>query len=680
MIFQDRTDAGRRLARRLAHYADRKDVVVLGLPRGGVPVAYEVAAALHATLDVFLARKLGVPGHTELAFGAVTAGEGGNDEPNDGRDAGRYLDQATVREAGITPEQVEQITAEVRAELDRRAKIYRGNSAALTVKDRTVILVDDGVATGASVYAALQALRQMRPARLVLAVPVAPASTWAWLHGKADELVCLDLPDPFFAVGSFYKNFPQVEDAEVLGLLERARQESPVAGNAVATKPAPEKPAVDAVRRAARPLTGESSDYDSLLNLIGDAQVVLLGEATHGTREFYRERARLTRRLIEEKGFHAVALEADWPDAFRVNRYVQRDASDPDAAAALGGFRGFPSWMWRNTEMQEFVTWLRAHNDTLDQAQRVGVFGLDLYGLHASMERVLQYLDAVDPEAAQRARTRYGCFEAFGCEPQRYGYAAGLGLERSSEDEVVAQLIELQRSRLRSAHTDGLAGMERFFATEQNAITVRDAEEYYRAMFLRTASFWNLRERHMADTLDGVLKHLARQQRPAKVVVWAHNSHVGDARATQLGHRGEWNLGQLARQTYGRECRTIGFTTYSGTVTAARAWDGPAEQMEVRPARADSFEAIFHATGIPAFSLCMGERSQVGFELRGSMLERAIGVVYLAESELKSHYVLASLSHQFDAVVHVDETHAAQPLDERSKADQEPAETPPSGK
>lgn len=661
MMFEDRADAGRRLAKRLANYADRDDVIVLGLPRGGVPVAYEVAAALHAPLDVFLARKLGVPGHSELAFGSVAAGDG------------RYLDETTVRDAGISPAQVDRITAEVRAELDRRDALYRKNRTPLELKSNTVILVDDGIATGASIYAAIQALRQMQPARLLIAVPVAPASTWAWLHDKVDELVCVDLPEPFLAVGSFYRNFEQVEDSEVLATLQRADRESAASVRATAARLL-----VEAVRRAAVPLCGASDDYDSLLDLVGDAQVVLLGDGTHGTEEFYRERARLTQRLILEKGFQAVALESDWPDAFRVHRYVQGDPRDLDAASSLCGFVRFPSWMWRNTEMLQFVAWLRAHNDALQPDQRVGVYGLDLYSLHASMERVLQYLDEVDPEAAQRARARYGCFEAFGWDPQRYGYSTGLGIERSCEEEVVAQLIELQQNSLRYAHMDGLVGMERFFDTQQNVLVVRDAEEYYRAMFLRTVSSWNLRDQHMADTLDGVVKFLHRMHPSPKVVVWAHNSHVGDARATQMGHMGEKNLGQLARQTYGRGCRLIGFTTNGGSLTAANAWDGPAEEMRLRAARADSYEGVFHATGVPAFSLCMRERSEIGFQLRGSMLERAVGVIYLPASELTSHYLLANLPHQFDAVVHMDETSAIKPMEKISSPGKEPAETFPS--
>lgn len=436
----------------------------------------------------------------------------------------------------------------------------------------------------------------------------------------------------------------------------------------------------DLVHHAAIPLNGSTTDYDSLLDLIGDARFVLLGEASHGTHEFYRERAKITKRLIREKGFNAIALEADWPDAYRVHRYVQGDNTDRDAAQALNGFKRFPSWMWRNADFLDFVGWLRTHNDALEPSRRIGLFGLDLYSLHASIQCVLRYLDEIDPDAAHKARLRYACFDNFGGDAQAYGYATSLGLRASCKDEVISQLIDLQHSSLRYARMDGLAALERFFDTKQNAQVVKDAEEYYRTMFLGAVSSWNLRDRHMAETLDALIEHLDRQQPPAKLVVWAHNSHVGDARATQMGHSGEWNIGQLVRQKYNGECRNIGFTTYTGTVTAASGWDGPAERKMVRPARNDSFEGLFHQTGIPAFSLSLARQTQVAKRLAESMLERAIGVVYLPATELASHYFLASLSDQFDAVIHFDQTRAVEPMEPISAGDEgEPPETFPSG-
>jgi erythromycin esterase-like protein len=436
----------------------------------------------------------------------------------------------------------------------------------------------------------------------------------------------------------------------------------------------------DLIRESANPLSGSASDYDSLLAHIGEAHFVLLGEASHGTHEFYRERARITKRLILEKGFSAIAVEADWPDAYRVNRYIQGDNTDSDAVQALSGFKRFPAWMWRNADVLDFIGWLRTHNDSLDYADRVGFYGLDLYSLHASMECVLRYLDQIDPEAARRARQRYACFDQFGDNPQTYGYASGLGLRPSCENEAVSQLMDLQHSSLHYARMDGLAALERFFDAEQNARVVKDAEEYYRTMFRGSVSSWNLRDQHMMETLVTLAEHRAFRETPAKMVIWAHNSHIGDARATTMGQAGEWNIGQLVRQKYGRDCRNIGFTTYSGTVTAASEWDGPAQRKQVRKARPDSYEALLHEVAIPSFTLNLKRGSQVTDGLTEPMLERAIGVVYRPESELASHYFHASLSEQFDAIIHLDETRSVEPLEPiGDDAFGEPAETFPSG-
>jgi len=435
----------------------------------------------------------------------------------------------------------------------------------------------------------------------------------------------------------------------------------------------------DFIREAAIPLTGSSHDYDPLLDLIGNARFVLLGEATHGTHEFYRERAQITKRLIREKGFTAVAVEADWPDAYRVNRFVRGRADDVDATDALSGFRRFPAWMWRNADVLDFVGWMRAYNDSLPAGHTAaGFYGLDLYSMHASIQAVLAYLDKVDPQGAQRARHRYACFENFGEDPQEYGYAAGLGLSETCESEVIEQLIDLRRQAADYARRDGRIAADEFFYAEQNARLVKDAEEYYRAMFRGRVSSWNLRDRHMAQTLDTLAAYLYQQDKCAKIVLWAHNSHLGDARATQMGRHGELNVGQLVRERYGSECVLIGFTTYAGTVTAASNWDGPAERKRIRPALPQSYEGLFHSAGQSRFLLNLREHG-LSNRLAEPLLERAIGVVYLPESELVSHYFYASLPRQFDAVLHFDQTRAVEPLERTSEWASEPAETFPSG-
>jgi erythromycin esterase-like protein len=439
--------------------------------------------------------------------------------------------------------------------------------------------------------------------------------------------------------------------------------------------------ALHQVREAARPLAGKSDDYDRLLEWIGDARFVLLGEATHGTHEFYRERAQITRRLILEKGFNAVAIEGDWPDAHRVDRYVRGIGSDPDANTALAGFRRFPTWMWRNTDVLEFVEWLRAHNDNISLLElNVGFYGLDLYSLYGSIEAVLRYLRKVDPDGERRARYRYACFDQFGEDTQGYGYAASFGLTKSCETEVVSQLVDLRRRAVEYTGPGGRAATDEFFFAEQNARLVKNAEEYYRSMFGARASSWNLRDRHMADTLEHLVGFLTGQGKLPRIVVWEHNSHLGDARATEMGERGEINVGQLIRERYKEQAVLIGFSTYQGTVTAASDWDEPAERKRVQPALPGSYEALLHDAGIERFWLDLRDEKVVALRTP-RRLERAIGVVYRPQTERVSHYFSADLPGQFDAIIHFDETQAVTPLENAAgpEGGEKAPETFPSG-
>jgi erythromycin esterase-like protein len=435
-----------------------------------------------------------------------------------------------------------------------------------------------------------------------------------------------------------------------------------------------------AIAQTARPLTGSSEDFDPLLELAGDAQCVLVGEATHGTHEFYRLRAQLTKRLITEKGFCAVAAEADWPDAHRANRFVRGLGTDTDAVDALGDFQRFPAWMWRNADVLDFIGWLRAHNDALEAPEKVGFYGLDLYSLHTSIGAILRYLDRVDPAAAGRARDRYGCFEHFGEDAQTYGYATSLGLTPDCEREVVSQLLDIQRERASILRKDGLALEDEQFEAEQNARVVVNAEGYYRSMFRGRVSSWNLRDTHMAETFDALLTHLGRRFEQPKIVVWAHNSHIGDARATEMGDAGELNIGQLARERHAGKTVLIGFSTYTGTVTAASAWGGPAERKVVRLGLTGSYEELFHHTGVPNFLLPLKDLGEVTGALRERRLQRAIGVIYLPETERASHYFESSLASQFDAIFHLDRTRALEPLERTANSKRgEAPETFPSG-
>jgi protein-L-isoaspartate(D-aspartate) O-methyltransferase len=410
------------------------------------------------------------------------------------------------------------------------------------------------------------------------------------------------------------------------------------------------------LRETAEPLTGiADADLGALLERIGGARVVLLGEATHGSAEFYLMRARITRELIERKGFSLVAVEADWPDAAWVDRYVGHVAAPPPGGPPFGRF---PRWMWRNAEVAEFVEWLRERNRAIPEPeQRVGFYGLDLYSMYGSIGVVVDYLDRVDPAAARLARARYACLTPWSASPAAYGHAAVSGRARGCENEVVAVLVDLVARRLEYARMDG----RRFFDAAQNARLIANAERYYRVMYRGSVASWNLRDQHMFDTLAALL---ALHGPDGRVVVWAHNSHIGDAAATEMGAKGEHNIGLLCRRAFGAEAYLVGFGTDHGTVAAAADWDQPMEVMAVRPAHADSYERVCHESGVPAFLLGLAEpaRVEVREELLPPRLERAIGVVYRPETEMASHYFGASLPRQFDEYVWFDRTEAVTPL------------------
>jgi erythromycin esterase-like protein len=426
---------------------------------------------------------------------------------------------------------------------------------------------------------------------------------------------------------------------------------------------------IEAIRSTSSPIGDETHAWDDLIDLVRDARFVLLGEASHGTHEFYRARSEITRRLVTELGFNVIAAEADWPDAYRANRWVRGLGEDRSPIEALSDFRRFPTWMWRNTDVVALIDWLAEHNRGIgDEKLRTGFYGIDLYSLFTSIEAVLGYLDKVDPEAARRARDRYSCFERFAEDSQAYGYAASFGVAEPCEDDVVAQLLEFRSKVAQYASRNGTIPPDEAFFAEQNARLVKNAEQYYRSMFHGRVSSWNLRDEHMTETIAALSEHIGRRAGQAKVVVWAHNSHLGDAGATEMGRRGETNVGGLMRNRFGDQVRSIGFTTYDGTVTAASDWDAPAELKHVRPAMDGSYELLFHQVGVPAFWLPLrGNRAVAG--LAEERLERAIGVIYAPRTERASHYFHASLPNQFDGIIHFDTTRAVEPLERWPRAE-----------
>jgi len=419
--------------------------------------------------------------------------------------------------------------------------------------------------------------------------------------------------------------------------------------------PARARPLPEMITAAAEPLPDpDDPGFGALFDRYGDRRVVLLGEASHGTAEFYRARAAITRRLIEHHGFTIVAVEADWPDAAAINRYVMHHSTRKFSG---GAFSRFPTWMWRNTVVERFSRWLRDHNAKVaDPERRAGFYGLDIYNMQGSIAAVLDYLDELDPEAARIARERYGCLMPWQRDPATYGRAVLSQRYRDCETEVVAQLRALLEKRLDYEVEDGAS----FLDAAQNARLVRSAEQYYKVMYYGGAASWNLRDSHMFETLEHVLEARGPD---ARAVVWAHNSHIGDARATEMGAvRGELNIGQLARDRFGDDAALIGFGTHTGTVAAADDWDGEMKVKRVRPSREDSYERLCHDAGRPRFLIDLQRDPALRRRLEEQRLERFIGVIYRPETELMSHYADASLPRQFDAWVWFDETEAVTPL------------------
>jgi protein-L-isoaspartate(D-aspartate) O-methyltransferase len=411
------------------------------------------------------------------------------------------------------------------------------------------------------------------------------------------------------------------------------------------------------IRDAAEPLPDlDDPAFGALFDRFADARVVLLGEASHGTSEFYRARAAITQRLIEEHGFTIVAVEADWPDAAVIDRYVR---NRPERAGEEAAFQRFPTWMWRNTDVQAFIRWLRSRNAAVEPERMAGFYGLDLYNLGGSIRAVIDYLDDVDPEAASVARERYGCLQPYAKNPQGYGRMAITRGYAQCEQPVVQMLRELLQKRAEYVGEDG----DEYLDAAANARLVKNAEAYYRVMYHGAAESWNLRDTHMFETLCQLLDAKGPE---AKAVVWAHNSHIGNAAHTEMGQvRDELNIGQLAKEKWGEQARLIGFGTHTGTVAAATDWDDPMEVKPVRPSIAGSYERMSHDSGVERFLLDMrqGQNEEVVEALLEPRLERFIGVIYRPETERWSHYAQAVLPNQFDAWVWFDETQAVTPLD-----------------
>ena len=432
---------------------------------------------------------------------------------------------------------------------------------------------------------------------------------------------------------------------------------SPAAGDANGGSAEASTDAVRAVAAAAVPLTGAADDYAKLMPAMANARFVLLGESTHGTREYYRERARISEQLIREQGFGAIAIEGDWTPTLRVDRYVRGLGSDRNAEQALSGYTRFPRWMWRNAEFGDFVERVRAHNLTLPAERRVGIYGMDVYDLDEAAGAVIAHLRQVDPASAVRAQRHLRCFSRYRGDTHAYGEASRSPARSCQEEAAAAQAEVLRLPRPASA-----AAAEAHFGAVRSAASVVAAEEYFRTVYAGSMA-WNVRDQRMSQNVHAIADHAAALSgRPGKVVVWSHNTHSGDARATFAANRGELNLGQLLRQRHGNGAFLLGFFSYAGKVMAAPDWDQPNRVYDMRPALPGSYSALFHQAGVPNFSLLLRGNRVLSRQLGGNMLERAIGVIYRPETERQSHYFEARLAGQFDAAIFFDRSSAVRPL------------------
>lgn len=423
-------------------------------------------------------------------------------------------------------------------------------------------------------------------------------------------------------------------------------------------------------------------DHSIIFKNIGNARIVLMGEATHGTKEFYEMRIALSKKLIQEHNFNAIAIEGDWPSAHRIHRFIQALDENDSNESCLDAFKRFPTWMWRNKTLSPFLGWLKKYNDNCSKAnQKIGFYGLDLYSLQESIQSVINYMQINDPESSKKTEAHYSCFDHVAVDPQLYGYLVQQNIKQACVKEVTQQLLEIQCKRYSQLEKELKDQDDTLYYATQNARLIKNAEEYYRSLFEPRATSWNIRDQHMAQTLSNLISHLeTKLNAPAKVIVWAHNSHVGDARATEMNDRGEINLGQLIREQYDATSYLLGFSTYEGKVTAASSWDGPAEYKNVLPALAGSYEALFHRVSTDNFFLSLRGKSHILDLLKIPQLQRAIGVIYLPETERLSHYYFSRLPYQFDGIIHIDHTNAIVSLEKTPFVNEEEfPDTYPSG-
>lgn len=635
IIFRNRSDAGQRLAKKL-EAIPLHDPLIIALPRGGVPVAFEVAKALRAPLHVLIVRKISLPMRPEYGIGAVT--EGGH----------YWIDPNASIGIGTTDQEIMDAIEAQSTEVTRRVRKYRKYEPLPRLEGRTTILIDDGLATGVTARVACHYLKSQGASDIIFAVPVASARTATLLRTEIDEVLALSEPSEFYSVGQFYDDFEQTTDQEVISLLKQASH----FGSRTPT------PLFQSIKSRAKPLD-EPKDLAPLIQELSQSKIVMLGESSHGTHEFYEWRRLISEWLIKKHGFNFIAVEGDWPACWEVNQFV-RGKQGKHSPHVLKAFNRWPTWMWGNQEIARLADWMRTHNESAPLENHVGFFGLDVYSFFESADTVLKLLKKISPSAAKVARIRYSCLDPFQKDERAYAkslihFPEGCANEVSKNLQSVLKLrLELMKNQENS-----------LFNIEQNARVVANAERYYRAMMHADEDSWNIRDRHMMDTLEHLLDHHGKE---AKGIVWAHNTHIGDYRATDMKEQGQVNIGGLAREKWGKEkVALVGFGTYRGTVTASTAWDGKTKSMPVPPGIPGSYEAAFHEVAEslkkPTFYISVRGKLPAKdplIEVRG---HRAIGVVYHPERERFGNYVPTSLANRYDAFLFIDETSALKALD-----------------
>ncbi len=654
-LFKDRRQAGSRLAEKIKlSDLEKSNTVLIALPRGGVAVGFEIATSLQIPMDVLIVRKVGHPLYSEYGIGAVT------------EDNFSWLDPDALGVTKIPEETLTKLFEQEKKEVVRRRLKYRNDRPLVELKGKTVLIVDDGSATGVTARLAARFAKFRQAKKVILAIPVC-LGTADHLREDFDEVICMSESSNYKSVGQFFRHFEQVTDEEVMSLIAQSDKNK---SNVI---PIAEVPLTieQVVLKNAVPLRTRF-DFKKLTEKLKNAKIVMLGESSHGTQEFYEWRRLISQELISQHGFNFIAVEGDWPACSKVNDFIKSPEKTQDVHHVFKNFERWPTWMWANTDSIKLAEWLKKFNEKKSAKTQAGFYGLDVYSFFESMDEVIKTLHKIDPEAAKQAKQHYACLEKF--ERDERSYAKSLyQFPEGCASQVVQALQDLLKLKL------GRADASALFEAQQNARIVKNAEHYYSALVHGNEDSWNVRDHHMMETLDVLLK---RHGPDSKAIVWAHNTHIGDYRATNMVDYGQVNIGGLAREEWGEsQVALLGFGTYKGEVVASRAWDGQVEVMPVPPGRADTYEDVFHKVALElnsnSFFLWLKD------DLRNSELKkirghRAIGVVYQPNSDRNGNYVPTSLSQRYDGFVFVDQTHALTPLKQKFLKNEIP-ETWPQG-